>query len=218
MSTWISKPPLLALAGALLLAGCLEGAPFGSGRAAPEVVQVAGGAVAIRGQRGYCVDPVATRDGADGAFVLLGSCASLSAGGRSEHPGRVAVLTASVVGDAEAGGIAGMEEALAAHFRTEAGRAMLSRTGDAGRVTVQDLRSEQGALILRVRDTSPFSGAAVGEEYVRAIFDLGGQIVTLTVIPLAAQPMEPQALSALLNEFRARVLHESAATPAADAT
>lgn len=206
MFTWTSRPLAAAFA-PLLLAGCLDG--FGQGREAVEVVRVLDGGVAIGGPAGYCVDPVGMRDNADGAFVLLGSCAALSGDGAARHPGHLAVLTASVTPRAGGPAVAEIAEEMAAHFASEAGRAMLSRSGRAETVTLRAVEAQEGALSLHVSDSSDFAGPEVAQDYLRAVFDLGDSIVMLSVVPLAAQPMEPQAVQALLDAFRDRVLREN---------
>jgi hypothetical protein len=207
MSTWIFEPRRALLVAPLLLAACLAG--FGLSRQAPEVARVAGDTVAIAGPAGYCVDPVGTRETSNGAFVLLGSCAALNGPG-APHPGRLAVLTASVAAQPGEPAVAELVDELAAVFTTEAGLAMLSRSGEADSVTLLETEPRDGVLYLRLRDTSGFDGPPVAEEYWRAILDAGGRMVMLSVIPLVEPQMSSEAAHGLLQAFVARVRRENA--------
>ena len=84
---------LLAFCAAGLLVGCvMEG-----GGSAPTSVSV-GDQITVAGPSGYCVDTSASRTGDSGAFVLLGSCASISRSLMAARPKYPAILTASVSG------------------------------------------------------------------------------------------------------------------------
>lgn len=198
---------LAAVLGVLALAGCLDA--VGQGREASEVVRVLDGQVAIGGPLGYCVDPVGTRDNDAGAFVLLGSCAGLSRDSSARHPGRLAVLTASVTVRGDGPAVAEITDEMASYFGSTAGRAILSRSGQAETVVLRGAQTRDGALFLRISDSAGFDGPEVGEEYLRVVFDVGDSIVMLSVLPLAEQPMEPRALQSLLDAFRDRVLREN---------
>lgn len=219
MSTWTSRrlPQGLAATGLLVLAGCFEGfGGFGFGPAAgdaPELAEVTAAEIAVAGPRGYCIDPVGTRENETSAFVLLGSCAALNGSARAAHPDRLAVLTATVSVGSDGPSVADTLAELAAFFETPQGRAGLSRSGAANSVTLLDSRSRDGVLYLRVADTSPFSGPPVADSYVRAIFDVGPHLVTLSVVPLADPALDGDAARALLDEFVRRVRRENRPAP-----
>jgi len=206
MSTWISDLRTLGLAAPLLLSACFDG--FGAADA-PEVMRVARDSVAIGGPRGYCVDPVGTRDNSRGAFVLMGSCAALNGTARAQHPDRLAVLTATVSTDPGGPRVADSLDDLAAAFATEAGRAMLSRSGDAATVEVIEVQPLRGILFLHLRDSSPFEGPAIAQDYWRAVLDVGDRMVMLSVIPLESPPLGSLAARAILESFLDRVLREN---------
>ena len=92
--TW-HRLRLLTLLAGFLLSGCVAGLPNGAHHDAPSAVQVAGGQLTVVGPRGFCVDTSASRDTASGAFVLMGSCASLSGSLAAVKPSEMAVVTAS---------------------------------------------------------------------------------------------------------------------------
>lgn len=234
MSTWTSehrhggregrpsgarpRAAVLVLA-VLALAGCgeemrlasLGSALSGNAPAAAPALRVARGAVAIAGPAGYCVDPVSTRDGRNGAFVLLGSCAAMTGTGRP--PTRQAVLTAAVSPPGDGPPVAESAELLASFFGSTVGRGMIARSGRPEDVTLLSAHAHDGVLYLRLRDESPFEGAAVAPDYWRAVLDAGRHVISLSAIPLAARPLRADATLALLEEFLARIRTENAAPP-----
>ena len=216
MSTWICDPRLTLIAAAFLLAGCLEG--FGAGARAPETVRVAGGEVTIGGPDGYCIDPQGSSESEASSFVLLGSCAALREDPDGPHPDRLAVLTATVSKSAGGPRVADTLDDLAEVFASPAGRAMLSRSGDAESVTLLETQESDGVLLLRLQDESPHDGPEVAREYWRAVLDAGERMVMLSVIPLSSRPLSADAGRALLDAFLARVQGENAAAEEAPAS
>lgn len=158
----------------------------------------------VSGPEGYCVEQRASRESAEGDFVLLASCAALT--GREGGASAPAILTASVSG--EPGGRGPMPEAfpiLADFFRTDQGRAALSRSGRVGDVEVLRSYSRGDALYLKLRDRSPASGVPVEPDYWRAILGLGGRIVTLSVLSARQRPMTDATRQNTLQAFVARM-------------
>lgn len=210
MSIWTNNrrrrfPTLLA---ALALAGCV--APELAGRAAPGSVAVLDRSVMVAGPRGYCIDSAASRNTATTAFVLLGSCASLSGSSRVTGPASSAILTASVI--ESSADITEQTDRLATFFRSGAGRAALSRSGEAASVEVRESFGKDGVFFIRVSDVAADDGTPVEPEYWRAILSVNGRLVTLTVLGHRARPQPPETKRALLEAFIARML---AANPAA---
>ena len=207
MFTWTSKPTrflLLALA-SVTLSGCLSGAEVT--RRAPEKVAVADRSVIVAGPPGYCVETAATRETGTGAFVLLGSCASIEGSPRAPRPSVPAVLTASVA--AEGAGVAPSPDDLAAFFRSDAGRAALARDGQAGSVRVLDVRKTAEALYIHASDSSDGSVAGLAQDYWRGVFSLGGRLVTVTVVGFADSPLGETVGLATLDAFAARIQAEN---------
>lgn len=202
MSTWTSSG---ALAGAALaLAACVAPGVTGA-PGVPTRIAVAGGAVTVAGPAGYCIDRGASRSGAEAAFVLLGSCAALSQRAGLAAPDAPALLTASVLAAPSGAGAPDLER-MAAFFRTEAGRAALSRSGRAESVEVAESFVRDGVLYLRARDRSaPQSGQGVEPEYWRAVLDLEGRMVTLSVLGAAERPLAQVAKRRTLDAFVRRV-------------
>ncbi len=201
MSTWTCKAllPLLGLA----LSACADGVAVS--RSAPEAVSVAGNSVVVAGPPGYCVDRSVSGDRAGGAFVLLGSCASIARDATKPHPAQPGVLTVTVaevaIGDPADRPLL---EALAAYFRTETGRAALSRDGRAQSVEVLETRIEDGALYLHARDASGRE-RGMADEYWRALLSVNGRLVTLSVNAFSKSPLSARAGRRTLSSFAARI-------------
>lgn len=212
MSTWISKGrAALALS---VLGGLAACAPGGTGATATRAVVVSGGAVTISGPAGYCIDRAATRDRAEGAFVLLGTCAALSGVARPGMPAAPAVLTATVRPGAPQGvPFSRSFPAMARFLRATLGRAALSRSGQAGTVSLAEVLSRGEVLYLRVRDTSAGNGQPMEPEYWRAILGLRGQIVTLSALGLRERPLPAAEKRRVLEAFVAQVQTANRAAP-----
>ncbi len=203
------------LVGAMgFLAACVGGPGVGMGALgfarAPERVVVASKSIVIAGPRGYCVDRSATRDRADGAFVLLGSCASIANNARAAAPRIPGVLTASV-SDRSGADISASLDELEAFFNSTEGRAALAHDGQAGSITILSTRRRKGAFYLHVRDDSENRVASLAPIYWRGLFDVRGRIVTVTVTGFKDRPMSAAVGLATLNAFAARIRRENAA-------
>ncbi len=183
-----------------LVAGCVS--LGGGGDAAPREVQVTSDAVTITGPRGFCVDPASTRNEGDTGFVLLGNCAVISGRARAQQPDIPAVLTAAVA--ARSSGGSNLTETLGeldAYFRSDEGRALLSRSGDLESVTILETRSVGDMFLLHARDTSGGAVAGVSQDYWRAYLDLGPRLATLSVLALADQDVSDEYALATLISF-----------------
>ncbi|TCM75456.1 hypothetical protein [Rhodovulum steppense] len=180
-------------------------------RAAPQVITVADGTIAVTGPRGFCIDPAATRDGDDGAFVLLVSCAALADRPDAPAPEVDALLTASVAVNPGPGGRPGdRNHFLRRFFSSEEGRAALARDGRADSVTVERMEERDGLFVLRARDHSTGLAEGLRNDYWRAIFDVNGRIVTASVVGFAAAPLGEAAALALLFDLATRIRAASA--------
>ncbi len=202
MFTWTCKSfrfwqvfPIL-----FLLSACAElgaGLPFFG--APVNRASVAGGNVVIAGPPGYCVDRSALSTTPKGDFVLLASCASISGNPAAPAPGIPAILTASVATQPVAN-IDRSLDRLTAFFKSDKGRAALARDGRASSVEVLSTRVEGGALVMKVRDTGFDKVVGLEPEYWRALFDLEGRIVTLSVITFSDKPMsDDEAMQTIMN-------------------
>ncbi|MDR5651009.1 hypothetical protein [Ruixingdingia sedimenti] len=207
MSIWTNRRAALALALMAL-------APGGAGAegAAPARIALAGGEVVIRGPRGYCADPGAVRGA---TMAVLAGCDSLAPGGAA--PRDRAILTAAVTPGGLGLPLDAATEVLVAWFTSREGLAALSRAGKPETVMVHEARRSKGAFSLHLSDRAPFPGGAVAPGYWRAILDLGGHVVTLSVYAPAAAALDREAGFAILRDFVAAVQAENRARPVAAA-
>ncbi len=183
MSTWISSGPRAA-ALCVALAACVPGLPE-IATSSSRSVSVMNGALNVAAASGYCVDQDASRETDQQAIVIIGRC--------SDRSGSLAaIVTVSVGAPGSAGSLAIGAPALADYFASEAGRAALSRDGDAGSVRVRDIRSGDGQLILHLDD------AATGETW-RGLTGLRGRLVSVSVTGAALQSRTGPAGRALLD-------------------
>lgn len=216
MFTWISRA--LASAALMALAGCETGIDVGLGaggrafvRAAPETVAVADDTVIVAGPPGYCVDPSAVRDSGAGAFVLLGSCASISRDAGKPRPEMPGLLTVSVSPQVNPSvDAAQMLEALSAHVRTPEGRAVLSRSGDPEAVEILETQMSNGVLYIRARDRGRGLTNALEDDYWRALLAVRDRLITASVVGFSRQPMSRSDGLSIVDAFAERLLRENA--------
>ncbi|MBT8477075.1 MAG: hypothetical protein HKO95_14975 [Rhodobacteraceae bacterium] len=215
MSTWISKPA--SLLAALALAGCTSGINVGLGlgglsftRAAPERISVAGDSVIVAGPPGFCIDRSALKDSQQGAFVLLGSCASISRDAGQPRPDIPGLLTVSV---SPLGVVSGPPDELLAglseYLQSPQGRATLSRTGDASSVDILETQLDGDMLYIHARDRAGPQPEALEDDYWRALMAVDGRLVTASVVAFSRQPMTREAGLAVLDSFARRLRREN---------
>lgn len=199
--TWFG--PVLLLAASLTLAACEGQLPqFGKtlgsagGKATSKAVgqteaTVTRNKTRIIGTEGFCVDPVSTRSGAAKAFLVFGNCAAITGNPEQPQPYLQAVATATVTSSGITGeGAVGPQVAnLNSYFRTQPGKTALSRSNAAESVTVMEGFTEDGALYLRVKDSSPTVFEGAQDSYWRAYFDAGNSVVAMSVIGFSETPV-----------------------------
>lgn len=152
--------------------------------------------------KGWCIDPKGSRDAATGALVILRGCAGEGLFGARAGRG---LLMVSVAAKAASFQIEGTEAEVAIFFESEPGHAALSRSGQANTVQVLETLAEPGIVLIRAEDSSPFPGGGAAPDYWRALFGVGGHLVTLSVLSAANQPMSRSQGLDLLREFAAQV-------------
>jgi hypothetical protein len=207
---------VLSIAGLTVLAACsgLPQVSRGVGMAflgrAPEKIPVADQSVIVAGPPGYCIDRDAIRDEGGAAFVLLGSCASITGRAGKAAPAIPAVLTASISERNGADVSAAMAQ-MARYFESKAGRAALARDGRAASVEVLDSRQENGVFLLKASDQSPNPATGLAPDYWRALFDLNGRLMTLSILEFEDKPMADRVAVSTLLAFVERVRRENPA-------
>ncbi len=204
MSTRTSSGTFAAL---LALAACA--APVEVSRVVPDSVIVAD-RVVVAGPPGYCVDTSKVRETGQAAFVLLGSCASLTEGERFEEPSQPGVLTVLVSGPGEGEALSlASDEQLESFFNSTQGRAALSADGQPDMVEVLETQAEAGQIFVRARDLSQTRPAGVDSEYWRALVDVRGHLVTATLIGFEDEPLEPSAGLLTMTQLTDRLLRDN---------
>lgn len=181
MSTWISKSSPLGFGVILSLSACvaMESGPPGARSAT-----IMNGEIRVPAPSGYCVDRAASQTTEMAAVIIMGRCSDTA----SVPP---AAITATIGAAGSAAVLTAGTQALADYFATADGRAALSRSGQASAVTVHEIGSADGAVVLHLTDR------AVGE-YWRAVLGLRGRLVTLAVTPPDGQPLSVAEGRALL--------------------
>lgn len=188
----------------LALSGCsgdwFQGLGLG-GAKAPTEVSVTTDRIVVTGPEGFCVDPTATRDADDTGFVMLGNCAAIANSQRAAQPATPAILTATISEPSEGGRLADSLPELDGFFRSDAGLALLSRSGDASSVTILDTAIAGDVFLLHATDRSAGTIAGVQADYWRAYLDVGSRIATLSVLALEDRGLSREESLSTLQGF-----------------
>ncbi|MEL7105879.1 MAG: hypothetical protein AAGM21_08160 [Pseudomonadota bacterium] len=197
----------VALGAALALSACAV--PVDVSRLAPDSVLLVEDVV-VAGPPGYCVAPGTVREADGAAFVVLGSCASLSDGALGAAPAQPGVLTVLVSAAGEGAPLsAASSDDLEAFFESDAGRSALSPDGQAATVEVIEARAGVGQVFVRARDLSGQRPAGIDPEYWRALVDVRGHLVTATLIGFETDPLDPGLGLRTLSDLTDRLLREN---------
>ncbi len=228
ISIWTSNMKFVLLAACVALAGCgggfegslrsatsVPGNFFGSltGSAGQREATVGSAQIKIAGPEGYCVDPTSKKVSGNTTFLLLASCSAITESSRAATPQHPAALLASVgdpTGQSVAADLPGLDNLL----RSETGRGMLSRSKDAGTVEVLESFAMDDTLFVRVRDTSPNEQPGLSYEYWRAILDVKGSAVTLSVMAPREDPFSINTGLQILRSYVAEVKARNGLGPA----
>ena len=174
---------LASLALFLTLAGCVAGGGVQIGTG-PDAFRIAAPA-------GYCLAEGAVARARGSDFAAFIPCA----------PGGTAtgVLSATV-------GVAGSAQpvdpqAMAGFFTSPPGRRALSRARDAASVTVHQVLSADGAILVRMTDRArPPAAIGPGESW-RAVMAVDGRLVTLSASPARGTTLPRDAGRRLIGGF-----------------
>ena len=165
------------------MSGCADAA--NTTRAAPSRIELPDGTV-VAGANGWCVDPSVSRAKASTAVIILGSCAAIGGDAAAPQPDVPGVFTVSV--EREAAGTPS-PEALEQFFVSETGRAALARDGKSESVEILETRQDNGRFFMHMNDESVLPGASPSTW--RALFDLEGRFVSVTLYGLRDKPIKP---------------------------
>ncbi len=144
---------------------------------AADRIDVFGGRFVVVGPSGFCADRRASRPST--GFAVLGDCSLLGGGEGSTRP---AVITVQV-GEAASAFVTGSEDDLRRLINTNS--AAVLRDG----ATVISSETRPGAVLIQVDGPVPQALGSVESNRWRAIADVEGRLVTVTVYGLAASPL-----------------------------
>lgn len=195
MSTWTSRAAAATLC--LAVAACVPGLPE-IATSSSRSISVMGGALQVAAAPGYCIDRQASRETDAQAVVIIGRC--------SDRSGSLpAIVTVAVGAPGSAASLTAGPEALAQFFASGSGRATLSRDGDAGSVSIRDIRTVDGRLVLHLDD------AGTGETW-RTLFGLRGRLVSVSVTGATVQGQTGDPGRALLDRSTTAMMRANPAT------
>lgn len=167
--------------------------------------------VTVAAPKGYCIDESSLRDEAAGAFVPLGACAALTRNPADPSPKIPTLLVVSVSPlPAAVAAIADDPNALmqqaTTFLKSNAGRAALSRSGDASTVKVLDLKAGSGMVKVLTRDSSDNRPASLSDTTWRAFVPLGDTLIVASVTGFSKTPLDARKglaeLDKLVSEIR----------------
>ena len=214
MSTWISKA--IGLCALSVVTGCTGDLDVGRGlaggiftQAAPDKITVTDDVFTVAGPPGYCVDEGSVQDDGSRAFVLLGSCASLTRNADSARPRLPAVLTVSISGaNLPTDGLD--SETIQALLETDTGLQALSRDGTIDGIEVQEVLVENDMVFVQVNDRSEAISDQISDNYWRSFFGIGNRLVSTSVVGFADQPLTRDAGFSIVSLFSQRLISENA--------
>lgn len=194
MSSRISWPTVPGRVSALVLAlGALAGCDLDM--ASTPQLALLGGDVTARGPEGYCVDQRASRPAS--GFAVMAGCALISTSTIMPQTEGLITMQAGPAGSAA---VTGSEAALAQLLRSSAGAALLSETGQAETVQIEQVEAATGVVIVRFRDRAPAAIEGLERAEWRAFLDINGHLTTIGVRGFDRAPMPVERGLRLLEQ------------------
>jgi hypothetical protein len=163
------------------------------------VVTVAGQKVKLGTAAGYCINEKQSRFSASGASILMASCKPDSK--TSTAKGLVLV---NVLADK------GIKEAVQGHdleeyFQSSAGRAALSRKGNADQVNVLGTMEENGIYYVHSKDSGGPLIPDTTDEQWRVFFVVAERLISVSIINFVDSRMPDGIVFAQLDEIAQRI-------------
>lgn len=149
---------------------------------------------------GYCVDGEASTP--TKGFAVLAPCATL---GEAELAPDIVGLVTVQVGPPQSGSVTGTEIALRDFLITDAGASLLSRSGNAGDVSILSTQAFNSQVMVHFTDSGPPPLAGLQNEEWRAFTDINDRLVTIAVRGLAVAPLQDGPGAGLLKLILAGV-------------
>lgn len=199
---------------AVTLAGCDEGVGFGLQPAGAtgggiRTLALLGGDARARGPSAYCVDQRASR--ARTGFAVLAGCALLSEQA-AVMPALSGLLTVQF-GPAGTASVSGNEEAFAGFIASEEGRSILARDGNSANIGQVTATVQGGRVLAWFEDRSGPAMAGTSGPQWRGFVDIGGRLVTVTVLSFDHAPLSRAEGQRLLVLTMAELVEANAPAP-----
>ena len=195
MSIWINKAGLAPiLLSAAVLLGCVApdgGAPLFPGAAAAPRSTIALAGVKVAGPQGFCPVEESRQRVGNAEFVALAPC--------SGKPG--AILAATIGEAGSATGVSLSAAVLKPYFATAEGQRALRGDGRNDVISVHEVRDIGGAVVLRLTRGGK---DRTGESW-RALLQVDGRLITLTVRPRQGGLLPPEEGQRLIGRFVAAI-------------
>ena len=193
MSTWISKSLVTPFLISVLVSGCVmpDAAPgvsqSSTGAQSDMRQSLRIGALKLAGPSGFCPLTTTQQKLAGADFVAFAPCS----GDEGE------ILAATIGGADSAAGLILKKAALGPYFATDAGIDALRGAGNSDAITVHEVTDYNDAVVIRLTRTA--DGAPT--QSWRAVMQIDGRLVTLTVRPRQDQTMTGAQGRRLITRF-----------------
>jgi len=193
MSTWISKTLIIPFVVSVLVSGCVlpDAAPGVSqnntGAQSDMRQSLRIGALKLAGPSGFCPLTTTQQKLAGADFVAFAPC------GGDEG----AILAATIGGTDSAAGLTLKKATLGPYFATEAGIDALRGAGSSDAIIVHEVTDYKDAVVIRL--TRKADGEAA--QSWRALMQIDGRLVTLTVRPRQGQTVSGAQGRRLITRF-----------------
>lgn len=205
---------LLGLVGCDQVSGGLAGfgLPADATNEGIRTLALLNGEVRVRGPEGYCVDQSASNSRR--GFAVLAGCALLS--DTAIVMPRLDGLITVQFGDEGTASVAGNENAFVAFLDTEAGRQLLSASGDASTLSDIAAVTDRSGVLVRFSDTSRPTFAGTNDAQWRGFMDVGGRFTTVSVRSFERNDLSQSEAERLLILAMTEIAHINAAAQPLD--
>lgn len=167
-----------------VLAACAEIVSVGSNAPQTTALALYDGSVTVVAPLNYCIATRASRPSE--GFGVLVNCTTLRGESNLTVPKGVVTVQVAQPGTALAADDAA---SLAALFKTESGRALLSQNGNAANITVQATVQDGSVVIVRFSDAAPPPIAGLHSTEWRGFFALNDRLATVSARGVAEAPL-----------------------------
>jgi hypothetical protein len=202
-SAWVAQFSAASVA-ALVLSGCVGTGQQITASAAEvdadtKIVSVAGQQVTLGRAANYCFNDRQSKVATSGAFVVMAPCDPENEGSTAKGLILVNVLAERGIMDAiEA-------RDLETYFQSDAGRAALSRKGDASRLTVLGTMSDDGIYYVHTQDSDGPIIPDTTDDQWRVFMVVADRLVSVSVVNFLDDQMEDGLVFAHMESIARRI-------------